>query len=875
MFSTIISLSRGTWSRRWMETLAVLALVAATVAAIASPAQAAIPGAAPNSPVNPDLLGVDPIPGGGVEGFVQPSVGQNWKVHAFAQVGDRIFVGGSFTTVSERPFAGAATHAQPFLAAYDLATNDFIDSWRPALDDAVWALEAHGGKLIVGGEFNSVNGNPREGLVALDPISGAIDPTFQASIANVGTNFEGSVRDLEVVGDQVYVVGDYNRLVDSAAAHGRYRTARIDAVTGRLDSSWDPRPSGGGVFDVSVDTGRGHVILTGSFTSVNASASTRTAAIVSLADGSTVPGYPISLNGNWSRSYASTVVGDQYWIAGEQHYLQFRDADDWSFEGCVATGFVSLNQSTCTGSWRGGANHGGDFQVGEMLAPDVLLYGCHCRGSYWNSVTGQNWDLDDRGGVILYRADGTEWNWLPNIRFWNEGPYAAFADTEGCVYIGGDYTGNVDGFARFCPTISGVENVDASVQDATVSLTWDAPERLGPGVLRYDVLRDGVVIGSTTDTSYLDDTVTPGETYDYQILVIAVGGGSGPVSDPLTVAVTGDADDDGIPDHLDDDDDNDGLPDDVEGGLGGPDSDGDGVDDRFDLDSDNDGIADTVEAGLPDVDGDFRADSVAEQGSIDPAPDSDLDEIADFRDLDSDDDGTFDIEATPHAGLDTNGDGRVDGADDQGGVDDNGNGVDDAIEFGVLPPFGTPANVVLATNGVDEVTITWEEVADAKGYVIHRDFQFVRFVPLGGSSWVDTNVVEGETYRYQVRAQAFDNSYSAPSALQSVTVGDDGGGGDPGPDVTPPDTPPNAVAVLNGDGDEATITWDAANDDVGVSGYLIHRNWQFVAFLPGNQLSFVDAGLTPGTRFRYQVRAQDASGNNSAPTALLVVDTPE
>ena len=86
MFSTIISLSRGTWSRRWIETLAVLALVAATVAAIASPAQAAIPGAAPNSPVNPDLLGVDPIPGGGVEGFVQPSVGQNWKVHAFAQV---------------------------------------------------------------------------------------------------------------------------------------------------------------------------------------------------------------------------------------------------------------------------------------------------------------------------------------------------------------------------------------------------------------------------------------------------------------------------------------------------------------------------------------------------------------------------------------------------------------------------------------------------------------------------------------------------------------------------------------------------------------------------------------------------------------------
>ena len=729
---------RGVVALKARLALVVVALLAVSLAAVVGPAQAGIPGAAPDSPVNPDTLSIEPTPGGGVEGFVQPSVTQNWRVHAFAQAGDRIFVGGSFTTVSALPTAGAATYPQPFLAAYDLVTNEFIDTWRPTFDDAVWALEVHDGKLIVGGEFNTVNGTAREGLVALDPITGATDPTFQASIANVGTNFEGSVRDLEVVGNQIYVVGDYNRLVDDQFAHGRFRTARIDATTGRLDSSWDPRPSGGGVFDVSVDTSRGQVILTGTFTSVNASANTRTAAIVSSGNGATVPGYPISLNGNWSRSYVSTVVGDQYWIAGEQHYLQFRDADTWAFEGCVATGFGTVFADCTSGSWRGGAGAGGDFQVGEMLGPDVLLYGCHCRGSYYNSVTGDRTDLDDRGGVRVYRANGSEWDWLPNLRFWNEGPYAAFADTRGCVYIGGDFTGNVDGFGRFCnegddpdaglPPFGTPDNVvlETNLVDS-VTVTWDrVADAKG-----YLIHRDFQFVQwlPSNASTWTDIGLTEGEEYRYQ-----------------------------------------------------------------------------VRAQRPD--NTYSAPSPVQSILVGEDPDDEL------------------------------------------------------------PPFGTPANVVLDTNGVDEVSVTWDRVADAKGYLIHRDFQFVQWLPATASTWTDDTVVQGEAYRYQVRAQRPDNTYSAPSPVQSILVSN------AGPDVTPPDTPPNAAAVLNAAGDEATVTWDAAADDVGVIGYLIHRDWQFVTFLPAGQLSFVDAGLQPGTRYRYQVRAQDAAGNNSAPTGLLIVETP-
>jgi chitodextrinase len=58
-----------------------------------------------------------------------------------------------------------------------------------------------------------------------------------------------------------------------------------------------------------------------------------------------------------------------------------------------------------------------------------------------------------------------------------------------------------------------------------------------------------------------------------------------------------------------------------------------------------------------------------------------------------------------------------------------------------------------------------------------------------------------------------------------------------------------------------------------VVGYLIHRDWQYVAFVTAG-MSFSDPNIVAGTRYRYQVRAQDAAGNNSAPTELLVVDVP-
>ncbi|MEO8082555.1 MAG: FG-GAP-like repeat-containing protein, partial [Ardenticatenales bacterium] len=133
-----------------------------------------------------------------------------------------------------------------------------------------------------------------------------------------------------------------------------------------------------------------------------------------------------------------------------------------------------------------------------------------------------------------------------------------------------------------------------------------------------------------------------------------------------------DTDGDGKPDAVDADDDNDGIPDGVEGN-GVVDTDVDGVPDSRDLDSDDDGVDDVVEAGgLTDADGDGMADGpdVNGDGMVDmPATtpaDGDGDTVADYRDLDSDGDGTFDIVEAGLGALDTNSDGKVNGADPDG-----------------------------------------------------------------------------------------------------------------------------------------------------------------------------------------------------------------
>ncbi len=82
-------------------------------------------------------------------------------------------------------------------------------------------------------------------------------------------------------------------------------------------------------------------------------------------------------------------------------------------------------------------------------------------------------------------------------------------------------------------------------------------------------------------------------------------------------------------------------------------------------------------------------------------------------------------------------------------------------------------------------------------------------------------------------------------------------------------TPPTAPATLTASpisGTQITLSWPAATDNVGVTGYDVERCQGasctiFALIATPVATSFGDAGLTLGTTYRYQVRARDAVGN--------------
>lgn len=90
-------------------------------------------------------------------------------------------------------------------------------------------------------------------------------------------------------------------------------------------------------------------------------------------------------------------------------------------------------------------------------------------------------------------------------------------------------------------------------------------------------------------------------------------------------------------------------------------------------------------------------------------------------------------------------------------------------------------------------------------------------------------------------------------------------------DTTAP-TAPTSLAASNVTASSVTLTWNAAADDKGVTGYRLVRNG---TVLPGTVtgLSTTDSGLSSGTRYTYTVRAVDAAGNVSPDSNQVAVTT--
>lgn len=449
-------------------------------------------------------------------------------VYDFAQSGDYMFVGGAFLNVQESK--NATPIPQAYVAAFDIYTGDWVDTWTPSFDRAVYALEVlPNGSLLVGGEFEQVNGTTRRGLVALDPITGAIDPSFAGAVDRPWSSRRATVRDMKVEPNgRIYVAGSFSHLDGVGGSRTVVSKAgRFTNAAGVLDTSWKPQVSGGPVWGLDTDTSRGEVALSGFFTSVNAEAQTGHFHVVSDVDGSTSPGkielprnYPWSQLEMWDVAYGDGLI----FAIGEQHVVQVLRSSDHQMLGYHTTGHASDGFT-----WTNGFG-GGSYQAGERIG-DVLFIGCHCTSgtnNHYESFTGRR---TTRRTVMAYdAATGRHLEQFnADVQSPRDGFWAAASDTTGCLYLGGDYhVGGTQarqerwlgGFAKLCSPRAATSIVDPGAQSSTIGQSVN----LGlttEGVAGQDLVfaATGLPDGLTIDEATGAITGTPTVVGQYAVAV--------------------------------------------------------------------------------------------------------------------------------------------------------------------------------------------------------------------------------------------------------------------------------------------------------------------------------------------------------------------
>ena len=138
----------------------------------------------------------------GLDVSTSPLADFKCNVTALAEWHGRIYVGGVFTAVAN----GVPRRRSP-TSRRSTGHRRLGRTFRPTLNGGVWDLAVTPkGQLLVAGYFGDVNGDAARGVVALNPSTGAVDPTFKAR--RPGTPGPGSgVRTMDVEGGWVYIGG--------------------------------------------------------------------------------------------------------------------------------------------------------------------------------------------------------------------------------------------------------------------------------------------------------------------------------------------------------------------------------------------------------------------------------------------------------------------------------------------------------------------------------------------------------------------------------------------------------------------------------------------------------------------------------------------
>jgi chitodextrinase len=179
-----------------------------------------------------------------------------------------------------------------------------------------------------------------------------------------------------------------------------------------------------------------------------------------------------------------------------------------------------------------------------------------------------------------------------------------------------------------------------------------------------------------------------------------------------------------------------------------------------------------------------------------------------------------------------------------------------------LTPPARPASLTATAAGDRRIDLRWADSTDNVGVAGYEVLRAGKPVARLGAvaSHADGGLQPAVEYCYAVRAFDAAGNRSPASAPACATT----------PDLTPPTIPENPAA-LPVSSTQVFVAWDPSTDDVGVAGYEVLRGDAVVAKVESTRARAT--GLQPRKEYCFRVRALDAAGNRSGPTASVCATT--
>lgn len=838
--------------------ISVAAVAAATLIGVAAPAAALSPGVA-------------------FSAVALPTWQTNGIAWAMAEANGVMYVGGTFTQV--RPPGTAAGNSQSRntvnFAAFDAYTGTPTSctlSFTGGTGATVRAMDVSpdGRKLYVGGNFTTVNGVTANRLVAINLPNCTVDTTFRPGTVN------STVRTVAATADAVYFGGDFTTVNGTA----RSRFAAV-GTTGTL-LPWAPAADGVGRA-LDVPAGRDVVLVSGDFSLVNG-AESRAMAVVDKGVGANVRTYP-------SAGYIpATAVIKDVTSDGTSFYVAGEGMGGRSFDGrarlALGNDYEQIWKDTCQGATQA-----------VLPYKDVLYSGHHVHDcSSMNGFpdgTRKHLSAQDINNPYPFLG------WSPDTNDGTgEGLGPRALETTGTgsgdvLWVAGEFTTTngtaQQGLTRFGPgPASAAPGTPANVSAVSFAagqnqIRWTQSVDNDDSALTYSVYRNGsstalgTVTGSSTwfntpQLSFTDRTAVPGTAYSYRVRASdasSTSALSGQVSvttatatQPYPAAVLGD----GATAYWRLDDSRATAPADTSPGnnrgvaYGGP------------LPAGADGAVSGSTAGVFDgID-----DQISGQQRY-PAPTTYSAE-AWFK--------TDTVRGGKIFGFASGQPNRHNTRNSSGTVDRHlYMTTGGTLAYGVLDAANTAVSATTAKTYNDNAWHHAVAVQTASGFTLYVDGVASASSPTpAGQTYTGSWRVGGDSLigwpdrpASNYLAGSIDEFAAYPAALSAAQVNRHftaGGGSpaepEPAPDTTAPSSVPGASVAVSGTA--ATLSWSAATDNVGVTGYRVYRSVtegftpsasNLLTTTSGSALSYSDAELEPGTYY-YRVAAIDEAGNAGA-----------